>query len=144
LGECGDAPAREDGMVEPDKVIGSSEMPDTELKPKMPSSEGARAAAEAVRSAAEAARAAAESLPKMDVTVVEGVPPVIGSPIGALPGAAEALPALRFAEMLGEAQRYIAMFRRGVRDITTASFKLALLPVNMAVFAVRKLRPLRT
>jgi hypothetical protein len=65
------------------------------------------------------------------------------SPIGALPGAAEPPPHARWTELLGDARRYVGMIRSGARDVGTAAFKLARLPVDIALMAAHKVRPLK-
>jgi hypothetical protein len=113
--------AGEDGMLDPDKATKKPEMLDTELDPHL----SARA-----RWAEEERRSRVDAMGRH-------------SPIGALPAAAEALPPARFAEVLEDAQRYLGMIRSGVRDITTGAVKLARVPVDMALVAAQKFRPLR-
>lgn len=66
-----------------------------------------------------------------------------GAPIGSMPTASEPPPRQAFSEVMGDAQRYAVMARNAVRDLTTASMRLMRLPVELAVLATRRLRPLR-
>lgn len=66
-----------------------------------------------------------------------------GEPIGSLPVASEAPPKTHVAEVLEDAQRHLGVLQAGLRDITAACWKLARLPIDVAVFAARQLRPLR-
>ena len=66
-----------------------------------------------------------------------------GEPIGSLPAASEAPPKTHVAEVIDEAQRHLAMLQAGFRDITAACWKLARLPLDVAVLAAKQLRPLR-
>jgi len=66
-----------------------------------------------------------------------------GSPIGSLPTSSEPPPRDRFSELADDAQRYTAMIREAVKDITTAGFRLARLPVEAAILAARRFGPVR-
>lgn len=66
------------------------------------------------------------------------------APIGAIPVASEPPPREAFGEVMTDALRYGAMIRSGVRDIFTASVRLARLPVELATLAAHRLRPLKT
>lgn len=66
-----------------------------------------------------------------------------GAPIGALPTASEPPPRQGLSEVMADALRYTGMIRDAVRDITTASMRLARLPVEMAVLAAQRIRPLK-
>jgi hypothetical protein len=73
-----------------------------------------------------------------EATVVTGA-----MPIGALPADEEPPPRAKLSEALDDAQRYLEMIRGAVRDIATASVRLARLPVEVAAMAAHKLRPLK-
>lgn len=64
-----------------------------------------------------------------------------GAPIGAMPVATEPPPRAMFSEVLDDAQRYAGMVRGGIRDITTGLFRLARLPVEVAILAANRIRP---
>lgn len=66
-----------------------------------------------------------------------------GAPIGATPTMSEPPPRGGFGEVLGDAQRYVGMMRGGVRDIWTATMRLARLPIEVAMIAAAKIRPQR-
>lgn len=66
-----------------------------------------------------------------------------GGPIGSLPVGSEAPPKTHVSEVLEDAQRHLAMIQAGVRDITAAFWRLARLPVDVAVLAAKHFRPLR-
>ncbi len=65
------------------------------------------------------------------------------APIGALPMTTEPPPRDRFSELTDDAQRYVRMIRDALRDIGTASYRLARLPVEAALLAARRFRPAR-
>lgn len=65
------------------------------------------------------------------------------TPIGALPVSTEPPPRDRFSELTEDAQRYTRMIRDALRDIGTASYRLARLPVEAVLLAVRRFRPAR-
>ncbi len=64
-----------------------------------------------------------------------------GAPIGAVPPAAEPPPRAAWSDVLGDAQRYLGMLKSGWRDMGTAGYRLARLPVEVAVLAMARLRP---
>jgi hypothetical protein len=68
---------------------------------------------------------------------------VRGEPIGSLPAISEAHPRQHVWEVLEDAQRHLAMIQAGMRDITAGFWKLARLPIEVAVMAARQMRPLR-
>lgn len=65
------------------------------------------------------------------------------APIGAIPVTSEPPPNEGFGELVTEAMRYGGMIRSAVRDIFTASVKLARLPMEVASLAAHRIRPLR-
>ena len=124
--------AREDGMLDPDEGTQKAEMGEPELEPR--------------REVREGSPHWEERSPRRGQVSWDLPPsPEMGrrNPIGALPAAEEPLPHARLTELLGDAQRYLGMIRSGARDIATAAVKLAKLPVDIALMAAHKVRPLR-
>ncbi len=65
------------------------------------------------------------------------------APIGALPMSTEPPPRDRFSELAEDAQRYAQMIRFAVKDIRSATWRLARLPAEALLLATRRLRPAR-
>lgn len=124
--------AREDGMLDPDEGMRNAEM----LEPELEQEAGAHGGSPRDRQRSPTTRENGAELPAS---------PEIGrrTPIGAFTAVVEPPPHARFAEVMGDARRYVGMIRSGARDITVGAFKLARLPVDIALVAAQKVRPLK-
>lgn len=119
--------AREDGAL------------DDEDEKRNKRGQGAKKAAEPSGGAKKEAKSSREKPTKMKMEDVGRT-----SPIGAMPAATEPPPREAFGELMTDAARYSGMIRDAMRDIFTAGMRLARLPVEVAIIAAARIRPLRT